>query len=99
MVAEGKITSRVAKDLLPEILEKGLDVEVVAGERGLLQQSSKDELVPVVERIIEENPSVVEAFKSGKDASIQYLVGQGMKATKGAANPTLLMEIFRDRLS
>ena len=31
-------------------------------------------------------------FKSGKEGALQFLIGQGMKATKGSANPRLLKD-------
>jgi aspartyl-tRNA(Asn)/glutamyl-tRNA(Gln) amidotransferase subunit B len=37
-------------------------------------------------------------FKAGKEAALQYLVGQAMKATKGAGNPGLLKEMLTEEL-
>ena len=47
-----------------------------------------------VEKVITENESVATEFKEGKDAAMNFLVGQGMKATRGAADPALLKEII-----
>jgi Asp-tRNA(Asn)/Glu-tRNA(Gln) amidotransferase B subunit len=35
---------------------------------------------------------------AGKAGALQFLVGQAMKATKGAGNPTLLRGILEERL-
>lgn len=99
MLSRGDINSRVAKDLLPEVVFNGLDPEMLAKDRGLLQSSSSEELGGVVETVIADNPKVVEDYRAGKETSIQYLVGQAMKATKGAANPAVLLTLFKDRLS
>lgn len=99
MIEEGAITSRVAKDLLPEVLFSEDDPKDVAEKRGLLQNSSEKTLVPVVQAIIEKHHPVVEEYKSGKEAALQFLIGQGMKATKGSANPTLLAEIIKREIS
>jgi len=93
-----EITSRVAKDLLREVVFEGKDAHELASQRGLLQQNSEEALVAVIESIINENPAVVTEYKAGKEASIQYLVGQGMKATKGSANPGLLLKLLKDKL-
>lgn len=98
MVNEGTITSRVAKDLLPEVVFDGADPERLAEERGLTQKNSTDELEPIVATIIEENSSVVAEYKGGKEASLQYLVGQGMKATKGSANPEILKQLLVEKM-
>ena len=45
------------------------------------------------------NQKAVDEYKAGKEASIQFLVGQGMKETKGSANPQLLKKIFIELLS
>lgn len=99
LVSENKITSRVAKDLLPESVFEGKNPEDMAQERGLLQQNSEDALLSIVETVIAENPQVVVEYKGGKEASIQFLVGQGMKLSKGSANPALLLELLRRKLA
>ena len=52
------------------------------------------ELSLIVQKIIEAHTSVVAEYKAGKEASLQYLIGQGMKETKGSANPTTLKKLF-----
>ncbi len=99
LVAEDKITSRVAKDLLPEAVFLGKNPLQMAQERGLIQQNTAEALAAVIDAVIAENPSVVEEYKGGKSASLQFLVGQGMKATKGSANPGLLAKLLQERLS
>ena len=98
MTAEGLINSRVTKDLLAEVVFAGKNPKNLAEERNLLQSSSKDELLPVVEKIIAENGSVVEEYKAGKETVIQYLVGQGMKATQGSINPAVLRDLLIEKL-
>lgn len=98
MLKEERITSRVAKDLLREVVLEGLDPEKLAGERGLIQNDSKEVLSAIVERIIRENEGVVAEYRAGKEASLQYLIGQGMKLSKGSANPKVLAELIREKL-
>ena len=98
MVAEQKINSRVAKDLLPEVVFEGKKPLVLAEERGLLQSSNAADIQPVVESVLAANPTVVADYRAGKDSALQYLVGQGMKETKGTANPQVLADLFRQTL-
>ncbi|HMO78945.1 MAG TPA: Asp-tRNA(Asn)/Glu-tRNA(Gln) amidotransferase subunit GatB [Candidatus Paceibacterota bacterium] len=108
MISKNEISSRGAKDILA-ILVKGeaagkisnsqnLSVRGVAEKHNLLQQSDTGALEEIVKNIISNNQKVVEEYRSGKTASLQFLIGQGMKATKGSANPQILAEIFKKNL-
>ncbi len=98
MTDEGLISSRGAKDILKMMVEKGGNPKEIAEREGLLQQSDEGALAKIVEKIITENPTVVSDFKGGKEASLQFLVGQGMKESKGSANPTVLSRLFREAI-
>ncbi len=98
MLKENKITSRVAKDTLLEVAIDGNEPVALATSRGLLQNNSEEGLVDVITAVIEANPSVVADYKAGKEASVQFLVGQGMKLSKGSANPKVLLELFKKHL-
>ena len=96
MVHEKKITSRIAKDILAEVVLQGKDPEQLVIERGLLQDDSKDSLGGIVAEVVAQNPAVADDYRNGKEAAMQFLVGQGMKLSKGTANPTLLDEILKE---
>lgn len=49
-------------------------------------------LASLVAKIIDTNPQVVKDFKTGKKAALQFLIGQGMKESKGSANPEALQK-------
>lgn len=99
MVKAGDITSRVVKDLLKEVVFDGQDAAVLAEERGLVQDNSKEGILPLVKQVVGDNPEVVSEYKAGKEASLKYLLGQGMKLSKGSANPQLLEELIRQEIS
>jgi aspartyl-tRNA(Asn)/glutamyl-tRNA(Gln) amidotransferase subunit B len=44
--------------------------------------------------MVKANPNVVEDYKKGKQAALMFFVGQGMKVTKGSANPEVLKKII-----
>lgn len=99
MVEDDEISSRGAKNILEMLFEEGGDPRAIAEEHDLLQKSSEDELLPIVEEIIEENEEVVGDFKDGKDSALQYLIGQGMQKTKGAANPQVLADLLKEHIT
>jgi aspartyl-tRNA(Asn)/glutamyl-tRNA(Gln) amidotransferase subunit B len=46
-----------------------------------------------------ENPQSVKDFREGKEKAMGFLVGQIMKASKGKANPQMVNELLRKKLS
>ena len=98
MIATGELSSRGAKDVLAIMHKEGGDPEQIAKKMGLLQKHDEGELGKIVDQVISENPKVWQEYKNGKAASLQYLIGQGMKLSKGSANPSLLSKLFREAL-
>tara|TARA_B100000745_G_scaffold291306_1_gene230963 strand:- start:1702 stop:3114 length:1413 start_codon:yes stop_codon:yes gene_type:complete len=98
LVVSGELNSRVAKDLLKEAVFDGQNPQKMAEERGLLQKNAEEDLIPIVDAIIAENDSVATEYKEGKETALKFLIGQAMKATKGAANPGVLTELFNKRI-
>jgi aspartyl-tRNA(Asn)/glutamyl-tRNA(Gln) amidotransferase subunit B len=70
-------------------------------ERYLAETAITDasELDPVIERVLEANEAQVESFKAGKEGVLGFLVGQVMRETKGKANPKIVNERLREKLS
>ena len=99
MVADKKISSRTAKDLLVETAKSGRDPEEAAKSGNLYQVSAGGDFEAVVTDVISKNPTVVSDFKSGKAAALEYLVGQCMKALKGAGDPVSLRELLKQKLA
>ncbi len=98
MLQKGLISSRGAKDILAVLLKESGDVEEVAKQHNLLQQSDEKALLEIVDQIIQEQASVVSTFKEGKESSLQFLAGQAMKRSGGAANPQMLQKTFKERI-
>ena len=98
LLAEDKIGSRVAKDLLVRLFSSSEGPLAIAEKENLLQVSDTSSLQGVIDQIISDNEKVVVEYKEGKEAALQFLVGQGMKLTKGSANPTMLREMIIESL-
>ncbi len=98
LLKNGKISSRAAKDILGILAAEGGDPQKIAEEKKLLQVSDEAAIKEIVQKIISANPKVVEEFKAGKTSSVQFLVGQAMKETKGSANPQMLQKLFSEAL-
>jgi aspartyl-tRNA(Asn)/glutamyl-tRNA(Gln) amidotransferase subunit B len=98
MISNGDLSSRGGKEVLKIISTEGGTAKAIAQDKNLIQKSNTEELKKIVEAIINENQKVAEEYKNGNTAVIQYLVGQGMKVSKGSANPQVLKSIFEEFL-
>ena len=70
----------------------------LAGEKTTKQQSDPKELEELISKVLKDNTSEVEKYKSGKDKLFGFFVGQIMKASKGKANPQLVNDILKKQL-
>jgi len=98
MQEEGRISSTGVRGILEDLFISNDSPEQIAIKKGLLQKSDEGELKKIVEKIIHENQKPVEEFKNGKESSLKFLIGQGMKESKGSANPQILDKLFRESL-
>jgi len=98
LAAEGKISSRAAKDILAVIVVNDESPMKIANEKGLMQESDENTLKEIAKKIINNNPKVVEDYKGGKEQALMSLVGQIIKETKGSANPRITKQILIDIL-
>jgi aspartyl-tRNA(Asn)/glutamyl-tRNA(Gln) amidotransferase subunit B len=94
MITNSKISSRGAKDILKIMFEKGGDPEEIAQKEGMLQSNDEGPIKAIIEKLITENPKVVADYKAGKEASLQFFIGQTIKATKGSANPQIIKKVL-----
>lgn len=97
-IDSGRISGKMAKDIILEMLEMGKDAAKIIVEKGLAQISDSAALEKVADEVIAENKKTAEDFLKGKENALMYLVGQVMKKTKGRANPAVINEILRNRL-
>lgn len=99
LIEKKTISSRGAKDILAIMFENGGDPEKIANDKGLIQKSDEGAVKKIAQEVLAENPSAVAEFKAGKQVSLQFLIGQGMKKSKGSANPEMLKTILMSLLA
>ncbi len=85
-VDQGDVGAKAAQKVLEVLFGEAAEVDSVIDRLGLRQLSGADALRPVLQSILEENPSVVEEVRQGKGKALNVLLGKVMKATQGAAN-------------
>lgn len=99
LVRGGKLSSRGAKEVLAVLMKDGGDPEGIATAQGLMQMQDMDAIARLADEIISENQAVAEQVRSGKGEAMKFLLGQGMKKSKGSANPAELERILREKLT
>ena len=92
MIDAGELSSRGAKDTLAILVRDGGAPRAIAESNGFIQKDDPAALAAMVADIVAANASVVAEYKAGKEASLQFLVGQGMKLSKGSTNPGKLRD-------
>ncbi len=98
LLKEGSIGSRAGKDILKVIIKEGGSAKEVAEKMDVFQTSDMTFINTVAEEVIKENESVAVEYKNGKETALQFLVGQGMKKSKGKIDPTQLANIFKEKI-
>ncbi len=98
LVADNKISSRVAKDMLAMIVLKDESPLQIATEKSLLQKNDEGEVKILVQKAISENPEVVATYKAGKENAIMSLVGKVIKESNGSANPQIVIKMLKELL-
>jgi len=93
------ISNIAGKAVLEEMASTGKPASGIIEEKDLAQISDTASLENFVDEAIKENPASVGSFKSGKENALMFLVGQVMKKSKGKANPKVVHDILKRRLS
>jgi aspartyl-tRNA(Asn)/glutamyl-tRNA(Gln) amidotransferase subunit B len=95
LVEGGQISSKIAQDVFVEMFESGKSPTTIVEEKGLSQVSDSGELEAFCNEAIEANPGPAEDFRNGKEAALNFLKGQVMKASRGKANPQMAGELLK----
>lgn len=98
LLKKGTISNNIAKQLVVEILESGEDAQKLVEKKGLSVISDESSILPLVQKVVADNPEQVKAYKGGRDKLFGFFVGQIMKETKGRANPQLLNKLLKEEL-
>jgi aspartyl-tRNA(Asn)/glutamyl-tRNA(Gln) amidotransferase subunit B len=99
LILDGTISGRLAKDVFAAMLETGKAASVVVEERGLRQVTDTAAIDRAIEGVLAAEAGKVAEYRSGKEKLFGFFVGQVMKATQGKANPALVNDLLRKKLS
>ena len=98
LIEKATISNNIGKQIIVEMMETGEKASAIVEKKGLSQISDTGAIKEIAQKIIEANPSQVEAYRGGKDKLFGFFVGQVMKETKGRANPQSVNQILKELL-
>lgn len=99
IIDSGAISKQIAKEVFVEMFKTGKTAAAIVSERGLEQNSDSGELEKFCQAAIDANPKAVAEYKAGNEKAINALIGPVMKASKGKANPGMLLGILKKLIS
>ncbi len=99
LINKGIISGKIAKTVFEEMYKTGKNADTIVKEKGLVQISDEADIEKAVDEVLEKNHKEVERFKAGDEKLMGFFVGQIMKATKGKANPKIVNELLKKKLS
>jgi aspartyl-tRNA(Asn)/glutamyl-tRNA(Gln) amidotransferase subunit B len=99
LTAQGVVSSSGAQAVLKEMFASGADPSHIVSEKDLGQVSDEEELIKAVDEVLSQNPGPAADYKKGKQNALMFLLGKVMAATSGKANPQLVAEILKKKIS
>jgi aspartyl-tRNA(Asn)/glutamyl-tRNA(Gln) amidotransferase subunit B len=98
MVADNKLSSTAAKEVLAELFKTGEDPDKIAESKNLIQESDEGAIAEIVAKVLADNPKAAEDVKNGEMKAIGFLTGQVMKLSQGKANPSMAQQLIKKQL-
>ncbi len=99
LMADGTISGRIAKEVFEIMFETGKPASAIVEEKGLRQVSDTGAIAAAIDEVLASNAGKVAEYRGGKDKLFGFFVGQVMRATGGKANPALVNELLKQKLS
>jgi aspartyl-tRNA(Asn)/glutamyl-tRNA(Gln) amidotransferase subunit B len=98
-VGSRELPGPVAKQVFGWMCDEDGDVAGLLERHGVRVQGSSDELRPLVDAVIAENPGPVAQYLAGEQKTFGFLVGQVMKKSGGQAVPQVVGDLLRAALA
>ncbi len=99
LIDSGAISSSAAKPVFKKMFETGGEPDAIVEELGLAQVSDESAIEAMVDKVLAENEKAVADFKAGNEKALGSIVGAVMKESAGKANPQVVNELLKKKLS
>ena len=99
LIADGTISGRLAKDVFAEMVASSADPGAIVEAKGLRQVTDAVAIETAIDAVLAAQADKVAEYRAGRDKLYGFFVGQIMRATQGKANPALVNELLRKKLT
>lgn len=99
LIQDNTISGKIAKEVFAEMYASGDDAAKIVETKGLKQITDTGAIETIIDKIIAANPDNVAGYKAGKEKLFGFFVGQVMKETGGKANPAIINDLLKKKLS
>jgi aspartyl-tRNA(Asn)/glutamyl-tRNA(Gln) amidotransferase subunit B len=98
MLLNKEITTKAGQRIVEQMPNNKQTPKQIADELGLIGVVKDDEVQAAAKQAVEENPKAVEDYHNGEKASLNFLMGQVMRLTRGKADPRETVKILKELL-
>ena len=99
LIADNTISGRIGKDVFEIMINEGEDPLKIIEREGLTQITDTDEIEKMIDDLIDGNPEQTQQYRDGNVKVAGWFVGQMMKVSSGKANPQMVNELLKKKLS
>jgi aspartyl-tRNA(Asn)/glutamyl-tRNA(Gln) amidotransferase subunit B len=99
LIVDGTISGKIAKDVFEEMLKTKESPKKIIEKKSLKQVSDESAIEKVIDAVLIKNATQFAEYKNGKTQVFGFFVGQIMKEMKGKANPRVVNEVLKRKLS
>jgi len=98
-IADNTISGKIAKEVFAAMWAGEGDADAIIDAKGLKQITDTGALEGIIDEIIAANPGQAEQYRGGQEKLMGFFVGQVMKATGGKANPGVVNQLLKAKLT
>jgi aspartyl-tRNA(Asn)/glutamyl-tRNA(Gln) amidotransferase subunit B len=98
-INDNTISGKIAKEVFDSMWNGEGNASEIIAARNLKQITDPDEIEIAIDRVIDNCAEQVLQYRNGQEKVFGFLVGQVMQETKGKANPKMVNETLRSKLT
>ncbi|MDH5191101.1 MAG: Asp-tRNA(Asn)/Glu-tRNA(Gln) amidotransferase subunit GatB [Gammaproteobacteria bacterium] len=98
-INDNTISGKIAKQVFEAMWNGEGDADAVIENKGLKQVTDTGAIEKIIDEILAANTAQVEQYRAGKEKMLGFFVGQVMKQSQGKANPAIVNNLLKEKLS
>jgi aspartyl-tRNA(Asn)/glutamyl-tRNA(Gln) amidotransferase subunit B len=99
IINDNTISGKIAKEIFPEMLKENKKPLEIVKSKNLLQITDTTAISKVIDNVLSNFPDEIGEFLNGKEKVFGFFIGKIMQETKGKANPKIVNELLREKIS